>query len=174
MKGAGWHSNTACQGWGIEKKMNISANRFVVSTFNLLIETQIKQFSFPTPFRALIETCMFAGIFFAAGYISLGLSITQMLAPMVPVTLVFMLASVSSGVYRRDITHSVLNIYIHSVYGFLLSVVGFLLVVALFLPILDNQKFVFFFLFFAFFVTNTIRPLISGTDFMDGGGRRTN
>lgn len=154
--------------------MNISANRFVASTLNLLIETQIKQFSFPTPFRALIETCMFVGIFFAAGYISLGLSIQQMLVPMVPVTLVFMLASVSSGVYRRDITHSVLNIYIHSAYGFLLSVIGFLLLVVLFLPTFNNQKFIFFFLFFAFFVTNTIRPLISGTDFMDGGGRRTN
>jgi len=154
--------------------MNISANRFVASTFNLLIETQIKQFSFPTPFRAVIETCMFVGIFFAAGYISLGLSIPQMLEPMVPVTLVFMLASVSSGVYRRDITHSVLNIYIHSAYGFLLSVIGFLLLVVLFLPTFNNQKFIIFFLFFAFFVTNTIRPLISGTDFMDGGGRRTN
>lgn len=154
--------------------MNISANRFVASTINLIIETQIRQFCFPTPFRALIETCMFVGIFFAAGYISLGLSVSHMLVPVVPITLVFMLASVASGVYRRDITHSVINIYIHSAYGFLLSVMGFLLVVALFLPTYADQKFVFFFLFFAFFVSNTIRPLISGTDFMDGGGRRTN
>ena len=156
------------------EKMSTSVNQFVASTFNLLIETQIKQFSFPTPFRVLIEVCMFAGIFFAAGFISLGLPISQMLVPMVPVTLIFMLASVSSGVYRTDITNSVINIYIHSAYGFLLSVIGFLLVVSIFLPTYNDQKFIFFFLFFAFFVTNTIRPLISGTDFMDGGGRRTN
>lgn len=154
--------------------MNASDNRVVASAVHLLVETQLKQFSFPSPFRALIEICMFAGIFFAAGYISLGMSVPQMLVPMVPITLVFMLASVSSGVYRTDITHSVINIYIHSAYGFLLSAVGILLLLAVFFPTYTNQKFIFFFLFFAFFVTNTIRPLISGTDFMDGGGRRTN
>lgn len=117
---------------------------------------------------------MFAGVFIAAGFISLGLGVTSMLEPMVPVILVIMLSNVASGVYRRDITNSIMNIYVHSAYGFLLASIGFLVTIALFFPTYADAKFIFFFLFFAFFVSNTIRPLISGTDFMDGGGRRTN
>jgi len=117
---------------------------------------------------------MFMGVFIAAGYISLGFGVGDMLVPMVPVILVIMLANVVSGVYRRDITNSILNLYIHSAYGFFLASIGFLVTIALFFPAFVTTKFIFFFLFFAFFVSNTVRPLISGTDFMDGGGRRTN
>lgn len=134
----------------------------------------LKQISFPSFLRALTEMCMFAGVFIAAGIISLGVGIVEMLVPMVPVILVIMLSNVASGVYRRDITNSIMNIYVHSAYGFLLASVGFLATIALFFPTFADAKFIFFFLFFAFFVSNTVRPLISGTDFMDGGGRRTN
>jgi len=134
----------------------------------------LKQISFPSPLRALIEIAMFAGVFVAAGYISLGLGVGDMLAPMVPVILVIMLSSVASGVYRHDITNSIMNIYVHSAYGFLLASIGFFITIGLFFPTFVDSKFIFFFLFFAFFVSNTVRPLISGTDFMDGGGRRTN
>lgn len=133
-----------------------------------------KQISFPSFLRALTEMCMFAGVFLAAGIISLGVGIVEMLVPMVPVILVIMLSNVASGVYRRDITNSIMNIYVHSAYGFLLASIGFLVTIGLFFPTYADSKFIFFFLFFAFFVSNTVRPLISGTDFMDGGGRRTN
>ncbi|MEE9334018.1 MAG: hypothetical protein V3U65_07985 [Granulosicoccaceae bacterium] len=133
-----------------------------------------RQISFPTPLRALAEVAMFAGVFAAAGKISLGVSIEQMAWPLVVVVAVMMLSMVVSGVYRADITHSIMNIYVHSAYGFFIATVMFLLIVALFMPTYADGKFVFFFLFFSFFVMNTIRPLITGTDFMDGGGRRTN
>lgn len=134
----------------------------------------IRQFSFPTPIRGIVEAFMFASVFLAAGHISLGLAIKEMLVPLVPVVLVMMFCMVASGVYRRDITNSIMNIYVHSAYGFALATVAFLLTVSLILPAYAHGKFVFFFLFFAFFVVNTVRPLISGTDFMDGGGRRIN
>jgi len=139
-----------------------------------VLDKLLKQISFPSPLRALIEIAMFAGVFIAAGYISLGFGLGEMSGPMVPVILVIMLSSVASGVYRRDITNSIMNIYVHSAFGFLIASVGFFITIGLFYPTFVDTKFIFFFLFFAFFVSNTVRPLISGTDFMDGGGRRTN
>ncbi len=154
--------------------MNPRVNQYVSSAAGAIAEKLVKQISFPSPLRAITEICMFAGVFAAAGFISLGLGIGDMLAPMVPVILVIMLSNVASGVYRRDITNSIMNIYVHSAYGFLLASIGFLITLALFFPSHATTKFIFFFLFFSFFVSNTVRPLISGTDFMDGGGRRTN
>ncbi len=154
--------------------MNPQSNEYLSAAFSAVAEKAVKQISFPTALRALIEIAMFAGVFAAAGFISLGLSLGDMLTPMVPVIFVIMVASVASGVYRRDITNSIMNIYVHSAYGFLLASIGFLLTIGLFFPAFVDKKFIFFFLFFSFFVSNTVRPLISGTDFMDGGGRRTN
>jgi len=149
-------------------------NQYFSNKLLAVSDKLLKQISFPTPLRAVIEIAMFAGVFAAAGYISLGLGFDAMLAPMIPVIFVIMLSNVASGVYRRDITNSIINIYVHSAYGFLLSSIGFFITIGLFFPALVDTKFIFFFLFFAFFVSNTVRPLISGTDFMDGGGRRTN
>ena len=154
--------------------MDPRVNEFLSTAFSAVADKALKQISFPTALRAVIEIAMFAGVFMAAGYISLGLSVGAMLAPMVPVILIIMLSSVASGVYRRDITNSIMNIYVHSAYGFLLASIGFLITIGLFFPAFVDKKFIFFFLFFTFFVSNTVRPLISGTDFMDGGGRRTN
>lgn len=154
--------------------MNQRLTQYVTAAAKPIADSLLKQICFPSPLRALIEIGMFMGVFIAAGFISLGLGIGDMLVPMVPVILVIMLANVASGVYRRDITNSILNLYLHSAYGFLLASIGFLITIALFFPAFVTTKFIFFFLFFAFFVSNTVRPLISGTDFMDGGGRRTN
>lgn len=154
--------------------MGSQLSQYVSAAANAVTEKLLKQISFPSPLRALIEVAMFAGVFIAAGYISLGVGISSMLVPMVPVILVIMLANVASGVYRTDITNSIMNIYVHSAYGFLLASLGFLVMIGVFFPAYAVPKFIFFFLFFAFFVSNTVRPLISGTDFMDGGGRRTN
>jgi len=149
-------------------------HQYFTSALHAVSDKLLKQISFPSPLRGLIEITMFAGVFAAAGYISLGLGVGEMLSPMVPVILVIMLTNVASGVYRRDITHSIMKIYVHSAYGFLLASIGFFITIGLFFPTFVDTKFIFFFLFFAFFVSNTVRPLISGTDFMDGGGRRTN
>lgn len=154
--------------------MNQQVNQYVIAAANAVARKLLKQISFPSPLRALVEIGMFVSVFVASGMTSLGLGFSHMLTPMVPVILVIMLANVASGVYRRDITTSIMNIYLHSAYGFLLSSIGFLLTIGLFYPAYADTKFFFFFLFSAFFVSNTVRPLISGTDFMDGGGRRTN
>lgn len=154
--------------------MNPRISQFVSYARQELVDQLLRQISFPSFLRAMIEIAMFAGVFFAAGFISLGFGFREMLAPMVPVILVIMLSNVASGVYRRDITNSIMNIYVHSAYGFLLASIGFLFTINVFFTKFVDTKFIFFFLFFAFFVSNTIRPLISGTDFMDGGGRRTN
>ena len=60
----------------------------------------------------------------------------------------------------------------HSAYGFLLSTIAVLVIVSQLAPVYADPRFVSFFLFFAFFVTNAVRPLIGGTDFVDGVGRR--
>lgn len=140
----------------------------------MCVSTLTRQIRFPTFFRALIESLLFCCVFIAAGYVSLGHSIGAMLEPMVPVVFIMMMSMVLSGVYREEITNSIVNLYVHSAYGFVLASVIFIVTAKWVVPEYANLKFEFFFLFFAFFVTNTMRPLISGTDFMDGGGRRIN
>lgn len=141
---------------------------------NSLQRTVLRQVRFPTFFRAVIESLLFCCVFLAAGYVSLGHPVHAMLAPMVPVVFIMMMSMVLSGVYREEITHSIMNLYCHSAYGFLLATIIFTSTAHWIVPEYSTLKFKFFFLFFAFFVTNTMRPLISGTDFMDGGGRRIN
>lgn len=148
-----------------------------VSTRILLVSlsrTVIRQVRFPTFMRALVESLLFSCVFLAAGHVSLGYPLLAMLPPMVPVVFIMMMSMVLSGVYRKEITDSIMNVYCHSAYGFVLATIIFLAFAPLIGPEFASLKFKFFFLFFAFFVTNTMRPLISGTDFMDGGGRRTN
>ncbi len=154
--------------------MNVQINQSLSEVGAALFERVIRQISFPTLSRTTIEVVMFSSVFFAAGYISLGIGVRELLAPMVPIVIVIMLANVASGVYREDITNSIMNIYIHSLYSFFLATIGVLTTISLFYPHFMDTKFIAFFLFFSFFVSNTVRPLISGTDFMDGGGRRTN
>lgn len=139
-----------------------------------MLATAVRQFRFPEFLRGLTEALIFCGIYLVAGIISLGVSVEEMLAPMVPVVLLMMFCMVASGVYRSEITNSILNLYIHSIYGFFLASIGFILLTFALPPEYSQPKFIFFFLFFAFFVVNTLRPIISGTDFMDGGGRRKN
>ena len=146
----------------------------VHNTFHSIVALAIRQVKFPSLPRAVIESALFCGIFLAAGYVSLGVEIVDMLILMVPVVLIMMLSMVASGVYRPEITNSIINIYLHSAYGFAIGSICFVAYVHLFAPQFATLKFEFFFLFFSFFVINTIRPIISGTDFMDGGGRRTN
>lgn len=140
----------------------------------LLTRVALRQFRFPRAMTGIFEALTIATVFVVAGIVSLGVPVKSMLGPMVPVVLMMMFCMVASGVYREEINHSIGNLYVHSLYGFLLAAVCFKIVV-LFLPAeYSSMKFHFFFLFFAFFVTNTVRPLLSGTDFMDGGGRRGN
>lgn len=136
--------------------------------------TIVRQFRFPPMIRGCVEALLFCSVFIAAGIISLGIGVKAMLAPMVPFVLMMMFCMVASGVYRNEITHSILNLYIHSIYGFFLASIGFVAMTFVMPEQYGQPKFVFFFLFFAFFVMNTLRPIISGTDFMDGGGRRGN
>lgn len=156
--------------------MNVSVIRraSVRSLLQAACRTFVRQVRFPTFLRAVVESLLFCSVFLAAGFVSLGHPPQEMLVPMVPVVFVMMLSMVFSGVYRKEITNSIMNLYWHSFYGFALATAVFLLVVPLIGPEFSSLKFKFFFLFFAFFVINTMRPLISGTDFMDGGGRRTN
>lgn len=137
-------------------------------------QTLVRQFRFPPLLRGLVEAAIFATVFILAGLISLGIGWKSMLGPMVPTVLVMMFCMVASGVYRSEITHSILNLYIHSIYGFFLASFGFILLTLTQPAEYSQPKFIFFFLFFAFFVMNTLRPIISGTDFNDGGGRRNN
>jgi len=138
------------------------------------METATRQFSLPSFGRGLAECAMFAGVFVAASKVSLQLPYSEMFVPLLAIVALMMACMIASGVFREDITNCIINLYVHSAYGFLLAAILLLPVLGLFLPSLFDPRFIFFFLFFAFFVTGALRPLISGTDFMDGGGRRIN
>lgn len=138
------------------------------------MSTIVRQFSLPTWTRGIAEVGMFAGVFVAASKVSLQMPYNEMLVPMLVIVALMLITMIASGVFREDITNCIINLYVHSAYGFLLAAVLLLPTIVLFLPQLLDPRFIFFFLFFAFFVTGTLRPVISGTDFMDGGGRRVN
>ena len=144
------------------------------ATSLFLTRMVVRQFRFPSLLKGLVELVALGSVFLLAGFISLGIPLVDMLVPMVPVVALMGFCMIASGVYREEITHSIVNLYMHSLYGFALATVGFLLMTRALPSEYATPKFIFFFLFFAFFVINTIRPLISGTDFMDGGGRRGN
>jgi len=146
----------------------------VVRSRSVLLSQQLlRQFRLPPFSRGLTEVLLFALVFLAAGHVSLGHSVTEMLQPMLPIVLLMMVCMVCSSVYRRDIAHSMITVYCHSIYGFVLAGISLVVFVAWLAPAYNSAKFIFFFLFFGFFVINTMRPLISATDFMDsGGGRR--
>jgi len=154
--------------------VNNKASQVAVSKGHLIWLTAKRQFCAPTWGRGVIELAMFAGVFAAASKISLDMPYSEMLAPMLTIVTLMMFAMIASGVFRPDITNCIINLYVHSAYGFLLATLLLLPMILLFLPELADGRFIFFFLFFAFFVTGALRPLISGTDFMDGGGRRIN
>lgn len=154
--------------------MTSSAHNTLTSSARQTSKILVRQVKFPSAIRGLTESLLFCGVFLAAGYVSLGMSVVDMLVPMVPIVFIMMLSMTLSGVYRPEITNSIMNLYIHSAYGFVLGSVTFVVCVYFIAPEFATLKFEFFFLFFSFFVTNTMRPIISGTDFMDGGGRRTN
>ena len=117
---------------------------------------------------------MFSAVFLAAGFFSLGHGLSEMLVPMVPVVFVMMICSAFSGVYRAEVTDSIVGVYVRSAYGFAWSALAVLLSLSQLAPVYTDPRFVFSFLFFAFFVTNALRPLISGMDFVDGATRREN
>ncbi len=132
----------------------------------------LRQFAAPTPVRALVEALVVAAVFVAAGSVALDAPLVELLGPLVPVVLAMMLASIASGVYRPEIGNRISKVFIHSTYGFVLgaaAVIATLFVVA---PQMLTVRFVGFFLFFGFFVMNTVRPLLCGTDLNDRGGRR--
>jgi len=143
-------------------------------TSQMIWHTAKRQFCLPSWTRGVIEVAMFAGVFVAASKVSLQMPYAEMLAPMLTIVSLMMATMIASGVFREDITNCIINLYVHSAYGFLMAAALVLPTIVLFLPQLLDPRFIFFFLFFAFFVTGALRPLISGTDFMDGGGRRTN
>ena len=145
----------------------------LMNALHVVARTATRQVRFPAFIRGLIESLLFCGVFLAAGYISLGFEIVDMLVPMVLIVFIMMLSMVFSGVYRPEITNSIINLYIHSAYGFVLASVMFVISLHVFAPQFATLRFGFFFLFFSFFVINTMRPIISGAGVMDGGGRRT-
>ena len=132
----------------------------------------LRQFRFPTPVRGAVEAVAVTAVYLAAGTVALDVPFRALLGPLVPVVLAMMLSSVASGVYRPEIRDRIGNVFAHSTYGFALGAVAIVATLAAVAPELLTLRFVFFFLFFGFFVVNTIRPLLCGIDLDDRNGRR--
>lgn len=146
----------------------------VSNTAQQVVNTVLRQFALPSWSRAIAEVLMFGGVFVAASKVSLQLPYHEMPGPLFVIVSLMMLTMIASGVFREDITNCITNLYVHSAYGFFMAAVLLVPTIVFFWPQLLDPKFIFFYMFFAFFVTGAIRPVISGTDFMDGGGRRVN
>ncbi len=124
--------------------------------------------------RVLVEALLFASVFIVTAVISLSVPVQQMVGPMIAVVCMIICCMIVSGVYQQDAAKSVASVFKRSVYGFCLSAAGLFVLLNVLPDVYSTGRFVFFFLFILFFVTNTVRPLLYGTDFNDGGGRRSN
>ena len=143
-----------------------------VSAAQSLSTTLLRQFRFPTPMRGAVEALVVAAVYLAAGTVALDVPFRDLLGPLVPVVIAMMLSSVASGVYRPEIRNRIANVFAHSTYGFALGAVAIVVTLAVVAPELLTLRFVFFFLFFGFFVVNTLRPLLCGLDPDERSGRR--
>lgn len=132
----------------------------------------VRQFRLPSPARFVIEASLIAGLFMACVWMSGDAWVSATYEPMIWVTAVMMVAMTASGVYRREIWNSVENIYLHGAYGFVIAGSAALITLSQVAPRLLQGKFAFLFLFLTFFALNTIRPLLSGSEITNGGGRR--
>ena len=142
------------------------------SAVQLLPALVLRQFSVPPPVRGAVEALVVSAVYLAAGAVALDVPFRELLGPLVPVVLAMMLASVASGVYRPEIRERIGNVLLHSTYGFALGAVGLVATLAVVAPELLTLRFVSFFLFFGFFVLNTVRPLLCGFDADERSGRR--
>ena len=133
-----------------------------------------QQFSLPGLTRGVVEALLFAAIFATAASFSLGLAVIDYAGTMAIVVFVMLACMVASGVYRDDISEDIAKVYLHSGYGYLLAMACFLMLMPVLPEVYSRPKFVFFFLFLSFFAISTLRPVICGTSFINGGGRRHN
>lgn len=124
--------------------------------------------------KVSVEAVLFAAVFIVTAAYMLSVPLEQMVGPMIAVVCMMISCMIVSGVYQPDTAQSVLTVFKRSVYGFLLSVVGLIALLNILPDVYSTGRFVFFFLFILFFVTNTVRPLLYGTEFSEPAYRRQN
>ncbi len=119
-----------------------------------------QQITLPSPAMAIMEVVLFCSVFLATGAFGLNATLVSMIFPMTTFVIIIMFGMIVSGVYRADISRSIVQLYQRTVIGYLIAGVALFFLATLSVSQYYDAKFLGFVLIFSFCVVSTIRPLI--------------
>lgn len=120
--------------------------------------------SLPRFSRGVVDCLVIATVFLVAGHVSLGYSLDTMIKPLPPFVAILFSCMLVSGAYCEKVRGDYLKLLLRTLLAFLLAAVPIMILVGHVLPGPNQLRFAFFFLFLAFFVMNTLQPLIVASD----------
>ncbi len=132
-----------------------------------------RQVTLPSIAIGLLEVFIFCGVFLVTGIIGLNSAFLSLILPMFVFAAVMMGSMVLTGVYRSDISRSIIHLHQRTAIGYAIAAIGLLILAALSSSDYFDMKFLAIVLLFSFFVVSTIRPVIvEGRVFKQEGDRR--
>ncbi|MDO6462275.1 hypothetical protein Q4485_16315 [Granulosicoccaceae sp. 1_MG-2023] len=119
-----------------------------------------RQIAMPSVSTGVLEVSIFCIAFLATGVIGLHRTVPSLILPMVLFAAVMMISMIVTGVYRDDISHSIVRLYKRTALGYGIGAAGMLIFVLVSTSELFTLHFVGFVLMFSFFMVSTVRPVI--------------
>ncbi len=119
-----------------------------------------RQVTFPSFSTGLLEVIIFGSVFLVTGSIGLDSGISAMILPMIVFSAVMLTSMVLTGVYRSDISRSIVSLYQRTAVGYVIAALGLVVLALLTTSEYFDLRFSGFVLLFSFFVVSTIRPVI--------------
>lgn len=137
-----------------------------------MVNKMKRQVTFPTFSTGILEVVIFSSVFLVTGSIGLDSGISSMILPMIVFSAVMMTSMVLTGVYRSDISRSIVRLYQRTAVGYVIAALGLVVLALLTTSEYFDLRFSGFVLLFSFFVVSTIRPVIVDSISTDDDDRR--
>lgn len=137
-----------------------------------MVNKMKRQVTFPSFSTGILEVIIFSSVFLVTGSIGLDSGLSSMILPMIIFSGVMMTSMVLTGVYRSDISRSIVQLYQRTAVGYIIAGAGMVLLAVLTTSEYFDLRFSGFVLLFSFFVVSTIRPVIVDSISTAEGDRR--
>lgn len=122
-----------------------------------------RQIALPTVSTAVLEVGIFCAAFLTTGSIGLNRTVGSMLLPMMLFACIMMISMIVTGVYREDISRSIIRLHKRTAIGYSIAALGMLFMTLWSASDLFSVHFLGFVLLFSFFIVGTVRPVIVDT-----------
>lgn len=130
------------------------------------------QIALPSISTAVLEVGIFCAAYLTTGVIGLDRTIGSLLLPMFLFAAVMMGSMIITGVYREDISRSIVRLHKRTAIGYGIAALGMSLLTLASASELFTVHFLGFVLLFSFFIVGTIRPVIVDNVSMSSLDRR--